>query len=122
MIRRLGMENIYVQHKNNASRKIFKRLAFEKNWDVVHGNRLMVRIDGVKYGFSVSPNAKAVCRQLYDDCDGFITYSIREGKVYSFKRDDVLVDVSCNRVSPRGVAAYSAHANFDAGEVVHEVA
>ena len=118
MVTKVKLNRMHSKHKNNGSRKIFERLGVENNWEVVYGNRLVVRVSGRKYGFSVSPNNKAVCRQLYDDCDGFITYSTETGKVVSFNRNDVKVQPNCNRITPKGISAYTATAQFDAGQVI----
>jgi hypothetical protein len=121
MVTKVKLNRMYSKHKNNGSRKIFQRIGIENGWEVVYGNRLIVKMDGRKYGFSVSPNNKAVCRQIYDDCDGFLTYSTESGKVLSFNRDAVSIDSRCNRISPMGVSAYTASASFEAGRVVLSV-
>jgi hypothetical protein len=120
MIEQRTLAGLYEQYKNNATRKIFKRFIVEYGWDAIFGIRPLVMINDEKYGFSVSPDDKAVCRQFYEDCVGLITYSVQEGKVFVFDRDEMEVSDTCNRMTPNGIKACTAEGDFGEGVVVYE--
>lgn len=74
---------------NNLSKVLFKEFLNITKLDRGKGNRQVVNFNGDKWQFSISTKERLECRQLYEDCKGFITFHLPTSNVYICEVDDI---------------------------------
>ena len=91
---------------NNQSRKDFRAFlnatGFKRS-----GRRNVFAVDGKKIAYTRVFSDKYFCRQFYEDCDGVLFD--KDGKYKVVSRKNLRLDHSPNRVSSKGVRAFTAH-------------
>lgn len=94
-----------MNNNNNISKHIVKEVAESNGW-VKDGVKNVVTVSGEKWSVSVRTTEKIECRQVYENCVGFISIDC-ETKHPTFYRIDNLKDYAVSRISPDGTKAYN---------------
>lgn len=96
---------------NNISRLCFAQF-LDKNKGRVKrvDSRNVLEMNGSLYAFSTTEKPVIECRQFYEDCSGVICFNIRSNKTYLVHLKDLHVDASPNRITAKGVKAFSVKA------------
>lgn len=96
---------------NNISRLCFAQFV-DKNKSKVKrvDSRNVLEMNGNLYAFSTTEKPIIECRQFYEDCAGVVCFNIRSNKTYLVGLKDLQVDLSPNRITSKGVKAFSAKA------------
>lgn len=96
---------------NNLSRSIFS--AFISKYESVMqrvDSRNVFEVMGMKYAFSITSKNQIECRQFYEDCDGVLCFNTHTQHMYEIKRNNLDIDTTPNRITSKGIKAFSATA------------
>lgn len=91
--------------KNNYSRNFCSYIAEKNTWNK-ENYRNVVTINGIKWSVSLASENGDQCRQMYDDCAGYIILDEqnREARQYAVKNPSMF---NVSRISPTGIKAYN---------------
>lgn len=88
---------------NNDSRNLVKNIAKKNKWHK-ESKRNVVTIHNEKWSVAVN-NKRIECRQLYEDCVGFISIDYETNDATRYRIKD-LTKYKVSRISPSGIKAY----------------
>lgn len=103
---------------NNESRVWFAEF-IEQNKGVVSrvDKRNVFDCNGDRYAFSLSTKGYVECRQMYEDCNKLLTIDYNTMEIYEVGREILDVQSLPNRVTVKGVKAFTAKAPFSVAVV-----
>lgn len=94
---------------NNLSRAKFNEFLTKNSWlKRVDTRNVCVDVFGNKYAFCIVQTDKIECRQFYSDCTDVICLNIATNKLYQIPRAKLNIHVAPNRITAKGISAYTA--------------
>ena len=98
---------------NNLSRKLFKEFLV-KNPSVkrVDSRNIFTDVFGDNYAFCMIAQDRIECRQFYEGCVGIVCLDARTNKLVQIEKEELKIDASPNRITAKGVRAFTARGHF----------
>lgn len=99
--------------RNNKSRKIFSEFLLQNNL-TRDDKRNVFNWGNKKWAFCLNDHYSKIvtCRQLYDDCIGFVSYDEDLGQYKMALRKNISTKTP-SRISPNGMCAYSVKVDYN---------
>ena len=96
------------------SRKIFVNF-LKKNTNLtrVDNRNVCEDVFGNRYAFCITTKKNIECRQFYEDCSDVISFNLLTNIIKQIPRQRMRIDAAANRITTKGIRAYTAKADID---------